>query len=60
MIYNVSTKEDGLLFKKHVLYLDEFYSSEFKKSIQTALLQTLAGNQVQVRDHNNSKNQMYH
>lgn len=55
MIYNVSTKEDGLLFKKHVLYLDEFYSSEFKKSIQTALLQTLAGNQVQVRDHNNSK-----
>lgn len=55
MIYNVNTKEDGLLFKKHVLYLDEFYSSEFKKSIQTALLQTLAGNQVQVRDHNNSK-----
>ncbi|MGL5152144.1 MAG: BREX system Lon protease-like protein BrxL [Clostridium sp.] len=55
LIYNVNKSKEGLLFSKDVLYLDESDFSVFNQNIATALLQALAGNEVQVRDKSDAK-----
>lgn len=48
-LYNINTKNYGVLFSKDVLYLDESNFTSINKEIAPSLLQAKAGNKIEVR-----------